>query len=274
MPGRPRGRHVHLRRPARRDRHGLDEGDDRRDARRAHGRPDRARRRDRARRADRDDQLTVLDQRPARARAGDAVKVVLGWDAAFGPVPARSRAHCLPAAALASPAGASGAAGSLDGRVPAAFVARHHRRVAARRARAARRACRARRSRPRSSTTIWSASRTVDSRCAITIVVRPSARRSSASCTARSVCDVERARRLVEHQHRRVAQDGARDRDPLLLAAGEAEAALADDGVVAVGQRGDQCRGSARRARRPRSPRRSRRAARSAGSRAREAWNR
>ena len=32
---------------------------------------------------------------------------------------------------------------------------------------------------------------------------------------------------------------GARDRHPLLLAAGEAVAALADDGVVAVRQRGD-----------------------------------
>ena len=51
---------------------------------------------------------------------------------------------------------------------------------------------------------------------------------------------VQRARRLVEHQHRRVAQHRAGDRDALLLAAGEAVAALADDGVVAVGQRGDQ----------------------------------
>ena len=41
--------------------------------------------------------------------------------------------------------------------------------------------------RPWSSTTIWSASRTVESRCAIAIVVRPSESRSSASCTSRSV---------------------------------------------------------------------------------------
>ena len=46
---------------------------------------------------------------------------------------------------------------------------------------------RARRSRPWSRTTIWSASRTVESRWAIAITVRPSARRSSAACTARSV---------------------------------------------------------------------------------------
>jgi hypothetical protein len=40
---------------------------------------------------------------------------------------------------------------------------------------------------PWSSTTIWSAARTVDRRWAIAIVVRPSARSSSAACTARSV---------------------------------------------------------------------------------------
>ena len=47
---------------------------------------------------------------------------------------------------------------------------------------------------------------------------------------------VEGAGGLVEHQDRRVAQHGARDRDALLLAAGEAVAALADHGVVALGQ--------------------------------------
>ena len=40
---------------------------------------------------------------------------------------------------------------------------------------------------PWSSTTIWSASRIVDRRWAIVIVVRPSARRSSSACTAASV---------------------------------------------------------------------------------------
>ena len=79
---------------------------------------------------------------------------------------------------------------------------------------------------------------------------------------------VERARRLVEHEHGRVAQDRARDRDALLLAAREAVAALADDGVVAVRRGTRSGRGCAPRAPPPRSPRRSRRAARSAGSRA------
>ena len=45
--------------------------------------------------------------------------------------------------------------------------------------------------------------------------------------------------RFVQDQDARVLQDGAGDGDALLLAAGELVAALADDGVVAVGQRGD-----------------------------------
>jgi hypothetical protein len=51
---------------------------------------------------------------------------------------------------------------------------------------------------------------------------------------------VERAGRLVEDQDRRVAEDRASDRDPLLLAAGEAVAALADDRVVSLRQARDQ----------------------------------
>src|SRR5579875_1220303 len=50
---------------------------------------------------------------------------------------------------------------------------------------------------------------------------------------------VERGGRLVEDEDRRVAEDRPRDRDPLLLAAREAVAALADDRVVALGERGD-----------------------------------
>ena len=123
--------------------------------------------------------------------------------------------------------------------------------------------------RPPSRTTIWSASRTVESRWAMTIVVRPSARPVERLLDGALGLHVERAGGLVEDEHGRVAQDRARDRDALLLAAGEAVAALADDGVVAVGQRGDRGRGSGRRAPPPRSRRRWRRAARSAGSRAR-----
>src|SRR6266516_3438766 len=76
--------------------------------------------------------------------------------------------------------------------------------------------------RPWSSTMIWSASRTVER-----LLDEPFGLR------------VERARRLVEDEDRRVAQDRARNRDPLFLAAGEPIAALADDGVVALGQSRD-----------------------------------
>ena len=47
---------------------------------------------------------------------------------------------------------------------------------------------------------------------------------------------VERAGGLVQDQDARVLQDDAGDGDALLLAAGELVAALADDGVVALGQ--------------------------------------
>ena len=49
--------------------------------------------------------------------------------------------------------------------------------------------------------------------------------------------DVEGRGRLVEDQDRRRLEHGAGDGDALLLAAGELQAALADLGLVAVGQR-------------------------------------
>ena len=66
------------------------------------------------------------------------------------------------------------------------------------------------------------------------IVVRPSDRRSSASCTSRSVSLSSELVGLVEDQDRRVAQDRPRDRNALLLATGEAVAALPHDRVVAI----------------------------------------
>ena len=51
---------------------------------------------------------------------------------------------------------------------------------------------------------------------------------------------VERRGRLVEDQDRRVLEEHARDRQALLLAARELDAALADDGVEAVRQGGDE----------------------------------
>jgi hypothetical protein len=51
---------------------------------------------------------------------------------------------------------------------------------------------------------------------------------------------VECARRLVEDEYPRIADERAGYRDALALAAGEARAALADDGVVALGKGDDE----------------------------------
>jgi uncharacterized membrane protein YccC len=57
---------------------------------------------------------------------------------------------------------------------------------------------------------------------------------------------VQRAGGLVEQQDRRVAQDGAGERDPLALAAGQLDPAFPDHGVEPVEQDfselGDVCR--------------------------------
>ena len=79
-----------------------------------------------------------------------------------------------------------------------------------------------------------SASRTVESRCAITSVVRPRIRLRERLLHQPLGLGVERRGGLVQDQDRRVLQDRAGDRDPLALAAGEPAAALADHGVVAV----------------------------------------
>ena len=72
------------------------------------------------------------------------------------------------------------------------------------------------------------------------IVVRPRLASSTRGLHGPLGLGVQRAGRLVEHQDPRVAQQRAGDRQPLLLPAGEPVPAGADDGVVAVGQRGDQ----------------------------------
>ena len=51
---------------------------------------------------------------------------------------------------------------------------------------------------------------------------------------------VERRSRLVEHENGRRLQNGAGDRHALLLAAGEFQAALADERIVAERQRHDE----------------------------------
>ena len=94
--------------------------------------------------------------------------------------------------------------------------------------------------RPSSTTTMRSASTIVDSRCAITIAVRPRSASSNArwiaSSDSESRCDVASSRITIAG----FFKQQPRDREPLLLAARHAVAALADDGVEPVGQRRDE----------------------------------
>ena len=46
---------------------------------------------------------------------------------------------------------------------------------------------------------------------------------------------IERRGSLVEQKNRRVFQDGARNRNPLLLSTGEKAALVADHGLIALG---------------------------------------
>ena len=75
---------------------------------------------------------------------------------------------------------------------------------------------------------IWSAPTTVDRRCAMTIVVRLRDDAVERLLDRLLGAAVERAGRFVEHQDRRVLEQGPGDRDALLLAARQLEPALAD----------------------------------------------
>ncbi len=88
--------------------------------------------------------------------------------------------------------------------------------------------------RPRSMTQISSACATVDSRWAITRVVRPSHSVRSAFWIACSDSRIERRGRFVEQDDRRVLEKGAGDGDALALAAGKLHAVLAAGRVVAA----------------------------------------
>ena len=74
----------------------------------------------------------------------------------------------------------------------------------------------------------------VESRCAIAITVLPAISVVEALLDRGLHFAVERGRRLVEHQDRRVLQDHARDRDALTLPARELHAALADLRVISA----------------------------------------
>ena len=77
---------------------------------------------------------------------------------------------------------------------------------------------------------------TVARRWAMTSVVRPCMIAIERPLHQSLALRIERARRLVEQQDRRVAQHGARNGDALALAGGQRHAALAEHGVVALRQ--------------------------------------
>ena len=88
--------------------------------------------------------------------------------------------------------------------------------------------------RPSSTTRIWSARRMVESRCAITNVVRPRIRCAQALLDERLGLGVEAGGGLVQDQDARVGQDRARDGHALPLPARQLHAALPHDRVVAL----------------------------------------
>ena len=93
---------------------------------------------------------------------------------------------------------------------------------------------------PLSSTMISSAPTMVESRCAITSVVRLLRHPLQRVLDFLLGVAVERGGRLVEQQDRRRLEDGAGDGDALLLAAGQLQPALADLGLVAVRRHADE----------------------------------
>ncbi len=94
--------------------------------------------------------------------------------------------------------------------------------------------------RPSSSTTARSASASVESRCAATSTVRPSTAGRRRDDQVVLGVGVDGRQRIVEHDHPGAGDERAGERDPLALAAREVHAALADQGVVAVGQVGHE----------------------------------
>src|SRR5215218_6134980 len=93
--------------------------------------------------------------------------------------------------------------------------------------------------RPSRRTMMRSAWRMVDRRWAMISAVRPAVRVLKLSWIALGL-GVHRAGGLVEDQDRRVLDDGAGDRQPLALATGELDPALADQRLVPLRQRGHE----------------------------------
>jgi hypothetical protein len=80
----------------------------------------------------------------------------------------------------------------------------------------------------------------VDRRCAMTSVVRPARSARQRLLHQRLVLRIQRARRLVQQQHARVAQQRAGQRDALALAAGEPRARVPERRRVALRQQRDE----------------------------------
>jgi hypothetical protein len=98
------------------------------------------------------------------------------------------------------------------------------------------RGCRAPQCAPPSTTSIWSARRMVDSRCAMTKVVRPCHQLVE---TAWIMASDSESSELVASSRIRMrgsASKRTRNRQPLALAAGKLHAALAHNGVVGIGK--------------------------------------
>ena len=93
---------------------------------------------------------------------------------------------------------------------------------------------------PSSTTAISSAARTVESRWAMTIAVRPVERLDQRRLHGDLGLGVQVRGGLVEDHHPRPGEQQPGDREALALAAREPVAALAHHRVQAVGQRGEQ----------------------------------
>ncbi len=89
---------------------------------------------------------------------------------------------------------------------------------------------------------MWSAWRTVETRCEIRITVRPRITPASSRENPLFGEGIDARKGVVQNQNPRVAQDGAGDGGALLLPARKGDAALADHGLVAFGKTCDIAR--------------------------------
>ena len=101
-------------------------------------------------------------------------------------------------------------------------------------------ACRRPTTAPSSSTTIWSASTMVETRCATTITAASATTGAQRRAQPRVGAEVERRERVVEQVDLRLPHERARDREPLALAAGDVRAALGDRRVRPLRHRRDE----------------------------------